>query len=334
MFSYRHAFHAGNHADVLKHLTLVAILKHMTAKESGLTVIDTHAGAGLYRLDGDMARTSSEATQGVHKLFEDTIFKTNRSIPLIESVKSATKLIAKQAASGAPAKSKPVAQSAPPAPALQDYLDALATFNKIEGDPHVYPGSPLLIHSLLRAEVDKLKLFELHPTDYRNLSGHVTQLKAGRMVTVDCANGFEKLRTLLPPPNKRALVLMDPSYEMKSDYGVVSACIQEALLKFPTGTFAIWYPIIPRPEAHSLPKKLKTMAIQAKRSWLQATLNIGQEPPKHAIGEKPSKLVGLRASGIFIINPPHTLKAALNEALPQVVAQLGRGRGKGFSLTS
>ena len=105
-------------------------------------------------------------------------------------------------------------------------------------------------------------------------------------------------------------------------------------MKFPTGTYAIWYPIIPRPEAHSLPKKLKTMAVAAKRPWLQATLNIGLEPPKHAIGEKPSKLVGLRASGMFIINPPHTLKAALQEALPQVVAQLGRGRGKGFTLAS
>ncbi len=332
MFSYRHAFHAGNHADVLKHLTLVAILKHLTDKDAGLTVIDTHAGAGLYRLDGDMARTSEEATQGVHKLFEDTIFKPKRPQAVIESAQDAIKSIATSASRASPAPSKPAALAAPPAPALQDYLDALASFNRIEGDPHVYPGSPLLIHSLLRPEVDKLKLFELHPTDYRSLAGHVTQLKAGRMVTVDCANGFEKLRTLLPPPNKRALVLMDPSYEMKSDYGVVSACIQEALLKFPTGTYAIWYPIIPRPEAHSLPKKLKTMAIQAKRTWLQATLNIGQEPAKHAPGEMPKKLVGLRASGIFIINPPHTLKAALQAALPQIVAQLGRGRGKGFTV--
>jgi 23S rRNA (adenine2030-N6)-methyltransferase len=333
MFSYRHAFHAGNHADVLKHLTLVAILKHLTEKDSGLTVIDTHAGAGLYRLDGDMARTSAEATQGVHKLFEDTIFKPKQPLAHMERAQGAMK----SGASITPAvagKGKPATPSEPPAPALQDYLDALASFNRVEGDPRVYPGSPLLIHSLLRPEVDKLKLFELHPTDYRSLAGHVMQLKAGRMVTVDCANGFEKLRTLLPPPNKRALVLMDPSFEMKSDYGIVSACIQEALLKFPTGTFAIWYPIIPRPEAHSLPKKLKTMATQAKRPWLQATLNIGQEPPKHAIGEKPSKLVGLRASGMFIINPPHTLKASLQEALPQVVAQLGRGRGKGFTLAS
>jgi 23S rRNA (adenine2030-N6)-methyltransferase len=313
MFSYRHAFHAGNHADVLKHLTLVAMLKYLTDKDSALTVIDTHAGAGLYRLDGDMARTSSEATQGVQKLLTGSILKPNEPLALTKSAQNAPETIA---------------------PALQDYLDALASFNTAATGARVYPGSPLLIHSLLRPEADKLKLFELHPTDYRSLSGHVKQLDAGRMVTVDCANGFEKLRTLLPPPNKRALVLMDPSYELKSDYAQVSACIQEALLKFPTGCYAVWYPIIPRPEAHSLPKKLKTMAAQAKKPFLNATLNIGQEPPKHAPGEKPSKLVGLRASGMFIINPPHTLKAALQEALPQVVARLGRGRGKGFTLTS
>jgi 23S rRNA (adenine2030-N6)-methyltransferase len=313
MFSYRHAFHAGNHADVLKHLTLVAILKYLTGKDSALTVIDTHAGAGLYRLDGDMARTSAEATQGVQKLFSKADLEQSQPIAGIKSARNAPEIIA---------------------PALQDYLNALASFNTSATASRVYPGSPMLIHSLLRPEADKLKLFELHPTDYRSLMGHVKQLDAGRMVTVDCANGFEKLKTLLPPPNKRALVLMDPSYELKSDYGVVSACIQEVLLKFPTGCYCVWYPIIPRPEAHSLPKKLKTMAVQAKRPWLQATLNIGQEPAKHAPGEKPSKLVGLRASGMFIINPPHTLKAALQEALPQVVAQLGRGRGKGFTLVN
>ncbi|NJM43286.1 MAG: 23S rRNA (adenine(2030)-N(6))-methyltransferase RlmJ [Brachymonas sp.] len=312
MFSYRHAFHAGNHADVLKHLTLIVTLKYLTDKDSALTVIDTHAGAGLYRLDGDMARTSAEATQGVQKLFSGQILKQNLPLAGKESAQSAINTVA---------------------PVLQDYLDMLASFNTNATGERVYPGSPLIMHRLLRPEADKLKLFELHPTDYRSLSGHVKQLGAGRMVSVDCANGFEKLKTLLPPPNKRALVLMDPSYEMKSDYAQVSACIQEALLRFPTGCYAVWYPIIPRPEAHSLPKKLKTMATQAKKPMLTVTLNIGQEPPKHVPGEKPSKLVGLRASGMCIINPPHTLRAALALALPQLVDKLGRGRGKGFTLT-
>jgi len=311
MFSYRHAFHAGNHADVLKHITLVALLKHLTDKDSALTVIDTHAGAGLYRLDGDMARTSLEATQGVQKLLGASFPQENPPQTLIKPAQFAIKSVA---------------------PALQDYLNALAQFNPSKAAWRVYPGSPLLMHSLLRPEADKLKLFELHPTDYRSLSGHIKQLNAGRMVSADCANGFEKLKALLPPPNKRALVLIDPSYELKSDYSQVSACIQESLQRFPTGCYAVWYPIIARPEAHSLPRKLKTLATQAKRPFLHATLNIGQEPPRHAPGEMPKKLVGLRASGMFIINPPHTLKAALQEALPQVLEQLGRGRGKGWTL--
>jgi 23S rRNA (adenine2030-N6)-methyltransferase len=155
---------------------------------------------------------------------------------------------------------------------------------------------------------------------------------------VDCANGFDKLKTLLPPPApaKRALVLIDPSYELKSDYAAVFATVKDALTRFPTGCFMIWYPIIPRPEAHSLPKKLKTMATQAKRSVLNVTLNIGQEPLVRVPGERlvasDKRINGMRASGVLIINPPHTLKAQLNEALPQLVQALGRGRGKGHTL--
>jgi 23S rRNA (adenine2030-N6)-methyltransferase len=146
----------------------------------------------------------------------------------------------------------------------------------------------------------------------------------------------------LPPPNKRALVLMDPSYEMKSDYARVYAGMQDAMKRFPTGTYAVWYPVIPRAESHDLPRRLKVLAQQAKKSWLHATLNIGMgEDDKTAAPEvhispdgKPMrpKRPGLRESGMFLINPPHTLKASLNEALPQVLAELGRGRGKGFAV--
>jgi 23S rRNA (adenine2030-N6)-methyltransferase len=313
MLSYRHAFHAGNHADVLKHLCLVATVKYLTQKDAGLTVIDTHAGAGLYRLDGDMARTSAEAQEGVYKLF------SLQNSPLVGK------------------KSSDVAINNV-ATAIQDYLAALAHFNPAGNTLQRYPGSPLLMHSLLREGVDKLKLFELHPTDYRALSGHVRQLGAegqgASMVSVDCANGFDQLKTLLPPPlpHKRALVLIDPSYEIKSDYAQVAACVQDAVKRFPMGALAVWYPIIPRPEAHGLPKKLKTMATQAKRPWLHATLNIGQEVTTLTPGQRPPRHTGLRASGMFLINPPFTLKAALQEALPQLVSLLGRGRGKGSTV--
>jgi 23S rRNA (adenine2030-N6)-methyltransferase len=294
MFSYRHGFHAGNHADVLKHMVLIAVLKHLTAKPTALTVVDTHAGAGLYRLDSDFAGTSGEAEDGIVKLLASPL-------------------------------------AAEPPPLVADYLALIASFNP-SGKTRIYPGSPFVTQALLRQEArDKLRLFELHPTDSKALVGHVAQLDAGRQVTVEREDGFEALRALLPPPSRRALVLIDPSYEIKNDYGRVAACIQESLKKFATGTYMVWYPVIPRPEAHELPRRLKTLTNQAGKPWLHATLNIGQAPERARMvnpGEPPQRQ-GLTASGVFLVNPPHTLKAQLQQALPALLEVLGRGRGQG-----
>lgn len=301
MFSYRHAFHAGNHADVLKHTTLIATLRHLMLKEPSITLVDTHAGAGLYRLDGDYAEKGGEAVDGIVKLMG-----------------------ALRSADGSPEAS---------APALDDYLDLIASFNP-GGDLRVYPGSPFVMQSLMRTESrDRLKLFELHPTDSRTLNANMAQLEAGRQIAVSMQDGFEGLRPLLPPPpssggSRRALVLIDPSYEIKSDYAKVSACIQDCLKRFPTGTYLVWYPIIPRAEAHDLPRRLKTLCNHAKRSWLHATLNIGHAPL--APGERP----GLTASGMFVVNPPHTLQKELQLALPRLRDLLGRGRGQAQTLES
>ena len=294
MFSYRHAFHAGNHADVLKHTVLLAVLRYMTQKDTALNVFDTHAGAGLYRLDGDYAKTSEEAAEGFLKLV-------------------ATK------------------PQQPFAPALQDYVDMVAGFNS--GDRwSVYPGSPFIIQSLLR-ERDKLKLYELHPTDTKTLTANVAQLDAGRQVAILREDGFEGLKKFLPPPSRRALVLCDPSYEVKNDYGRVLDMVADALLRFATGTYAVWYPIIPRPEAHDLPKRLKTMANKAGKSWLHATLTVkSSKLTQDAQGEVVRP--GLPASGMFLINPPHTLKAQLKDALPQMVELLGQDSNAAFTLDS
>ncbi len=297
MFSYRHGFHAGNHADVLKHMALIAVLKHLTAKPTALTVVDTHAGAGLYRLDSDFAGTSGEAMDGVVKL-------------------AASELAGD-----------------PGAPALvSDYLQLVASFNP-SGKLKVYPGSPFVTETLLRSEPrDKLWLFELHPTDSKSLTAHVAQMPDARKVAVERADGFENLKRLLPPPSRRGLVLIDPSYEIKNDYARVAAVLQESLKRFATGTYFVWYPVIPRPEAHELPRRLRTLANQAGKPWLHATLNIGQSPQRqdtHTPGVAPPR-PGLTASGIFLVNPPHTLKAALLQTLPKVVDVLGRGRGQAF----
>ena len=302
MFSYRHAFHAGNHADVLKHTMLIAILRHLTQKDSPLVVVDTHAGAGLYRLDGDYAGTSGEATYGVIKLFA--------ALAPADSSKVAIKDIA---------------------PVLQDYMETVAGFNP-SGQLKMYPGSPFITQALLREEArDKLKLFEMHPTDSKALAANIAQLKAGRQVAAARQDGFEGLKAFLPPPSRRALVLIDPSYEIKSDYQKVSGCIQDSLKRFSTGTYVVWYPVIPRPEAHELPRRLKTLANQAGKPWLHATLAIGQAEDRNVPGE-PERGQGLTASGMFVINPPHTLKPALALALPQLLQVLGRGRGKGQTL--
>lgn len=305
MFSYRHAFHAGNHADVLKHTVLIAALKYLTEKEAALTVIDTHAGAGLYRLDGDFAETSGESADGIFRLL------TARNKPIIK----------------ARAGSKSLAAGV--APALQDYLDMVSAFNA-PVSLKVYPGSPFVIHRLLRAH-DKLKLFELHPTDAKTLSANVAQLDAGRQVAVLREDGFEGLKKFIPPVVRRALVLCDPSYEIKSDYARVPAMAADALKRFPTGTYAFWYPIIPRPEAHDLPRKLKTLATKAGKGWLNAQLTVkSSKITTDKLGEEVRP--GLPASGMFVINPPHTLKAAMQAALPQMVEMLGQDRHAAFVL--
>lgn len=299
MFSYRHGFHAGNHADVLKHMVLVAVLKHLTAKPTAISVIDTHAGAGLYRLDSDFADTSGEARDGILKLLASPL-------------------------------------AAQPPALVADYLALVASFNP-SGKGRIYPGSPFVAQALLRREPrDKLWLFELHPTDSKALAGHVAQLEAGRQVSHKRDDGFEGLRALLPPPSRRALVLLDPSYELKTDYGRVATTLQDALKKFATGSYLVWYPVIPRPEAHELPRRLKTLANQAGKPWLHATLNIGQAPERartHTPGEKEPR-PGLTASGVFLVNPPHTLKPALQEALPPLLEVLGRGRGQAHAIES
>ena len=329
MFSYRHAFHAGNHADVLKHATLVAILNHMLEKDAAIMAVDTHAGAGLYRLDGDYAETSGESLEGYKKLVQSQlaakVTPKKEAVAGVSSASIATKNVAKSI--------KTTASAAPTvlAPLLQNYLNVVAEFNKT-GSHRVYPGSPFIIQQLLR-EHDKLKLFELHPTDSRTLSDNIAQLNAGRKIAVLSQDGFEGVKKFLPPPARRALVLCDPSYEMKDDYARVLAMVQDAMVRFATGTYAVWYPIIPRPEAHDLPKRLKTLATKLGKSWLHATLTV-----------KSSKLTtdsegdivrpGLPASGMFIINPPFTLKPALALALPQMVEFLGQDKNAAFGLES
>jgi 23S rRNA (adenine2030-N6)-methyltransferase len=296
MFSYRHAFHAGNHADVLKHTVLVAVMKHLALKEVGFTAIDTHAGAGMYRLDSTDARQSGEAQEG-----------------LLALMRNKSKL------------------SGPMAEALVDYRKVLDHFNQ-QGGLLNYPGSPMIAHHLLR-EQDKLKLFEMHPTDIRTLQTNVDALKAGRQVTVMHEDGFNGLPKYLPPSTRRGLVFIDPSYEIKLDYERVVVAVSIGMKRFSTGTYVVWYPIIPRPQAHSLPRHLTNLARQADKPWLHATLRIKTGARTDGVAGEKAKPVGLVDSGVVIINPPFTLYEQLQQALPQMVQLMGQDHLAGFSLT-
>lgn len=287
MFSYRHAFHAGSHADILKHLIIIQLVKYLQEKPGSLSIVDTHAGAGLYNLQDGFAAISQESAGGIVRL-KDYLASTGTHVP--ESV--------------------------------SNYLACVAVENASE-DTALYPGSPFILARLLRPQ-DRLRLFELHPNEIDILRSNMNQLGLDKQIDVYAADGFSRLKGLLPPPSRRGLVLIDPSYEDKQDYRHLEACLEEGLSRFATGCFAIWYPVIARRESIALPDRLKAIAKAHQRTWLRAELRI-----ENAAGER-----RLQASGVFIINPPWTLQDHLKNALPILKNALGMDSGTGYSLQS
>ena len=286
MFSYRHAFHAGSHADILKHLTLIHLVEYLQEKPGALTIIDTHAGAGIYSLKDGFAAVSKEAEGGIFKLLKFI----EAGHPTSESVKK--------------------------------YLELIQAEN-VEGALTTYPGSPFILARLLRPQ-DRLKLFELHPKEIDILRHNIRELKEAKQIDVYAEDSFARLKGLLPPPSRRGLVLIDPSYEDKQDYRYLEVALEEALQRFATGCYAIWYPILSRRESAGLPDRLKKIAASHKRSWLHAELRVENAP-----GER-----RLQASGMFIINPPWTLEKYLADALPNLAKALGIDGGAQFLLKS
>ena len=290
MFSYRHAFHAGSHADILKHLTLIHLVSYLQEKPGALTIIDTHAGAGIYSLKDGFATVSKEADGGIFRLKQFSQDYEKLDKPLGEGVKD-----------------------------FMECIDAQNLGNEVD----VYPGSPFIFASLLRPQ-DRLKLFELHPKEIDILRHNVSQLKQAKQIDVYAQDSLSRLKGLLPPPSRRGLVLIDPSYEDKQDYRYLETVMEEALQRFATGCYAIWYPIIPRRESVGLPDRMKKIVTSHQRAWLQTELRVENVP-----GER-----RLQASGMFIINPPWTLKKYLAQALPILVKALGQDSGAQFVLNS
>jgi 23S rRNA (adenine2030-N6)-methyltransferase len=283
MFSYRHAFHAGNHADVLKHAVLLHVINYLQQKDGALMVVDTHAGAGAYGLAQGHAQVSGEYAGGIGKLW------TAQPLP----------------------------------PLLAQYVQAVKNFNA-NGLLQHYPGSPVLLQQTLRAH-DKLRLFELHTTDFPLLAHNMQACRAPKQIQTLHADGFAGLKAFLPPPSRRALVLIDPPYEDKRDYKHVASTLADALKRFATGTYIVWWPILLRPESRNFCATLKQVAQAAQAKWLHASVHVAELTPQ-------SK--GLVASSVFVLNPPYTLHGALQEALPVLENQLSAGPGAAHALAS
>jgi len=292
MLSYRHAFHAGNHADVLKHMVTIQLMRYLGQKDTPYMVVDTHAGGGVYALDGNYASKNAEYETGIGPLWERT------DLP----------------------------------EAVADYVQLVKDLNP-SGKMRYYPGSPYCANQVMR-EQDRLRLFELHTTEskiladnFRKLDAHAAEqgkrpTSRGKRVMIERGDGFLALKALLPPPSRRALVLIDPPYEDKRDYQKVKEALQDALVRFPTGTYAVWYPVLQRIESKQFSDRLKRLGA---KSWINVTLSISSPSPDG---------FGLHTSGMFILNPPWTLLATLKEVMPYLVKVLGRDSGAGFLLES
>ncbi len=276
MLSYRHGFHAGNHADVIKHVALVALLRILTRKDKPLVVLDTHAGAGMYSLEQGFAMRNEEFRDGIAVLWERNDL---------------------------------------PAP-VADYLDQVRAMNA-DGVLRQYPGSPRIALGVLRPQ-DRLRLFELHSTEGQILAQQFAQ--DGRRVAVTVGDGFAGLKAMLPPQSRRGLVLIDPSYELASDYRAVVTALRDGMQRFATGTYAVWYPLLQRRDAIELPDKLRQAT---SVDWLDVALQVKAPSPAG---------LGLHGSGMFIVNPPWTFSEQMLGIMPWLTRALAQDATASFRL--
>ena len=264
MLSYLHGYHAGNHADVLKHTVLTALLARLVAKDKPLRYVDTHAGAGGYDLRARAAQHNREHEGGVGKLWDAT---------------------------DAPS-------------AVSRWLALAQRFNG-DGALKRYPGSPWLARESLRP-IDDLFLFELHPAEHRALK---EACGGDRRTKVLREDGLAACIGLVPPPSKRALVFVDPSYELRDEHRDVVDALEKLHARFATGAFAIWYPVIERRWVERYERALRA-AVGAVSTY---ELNIARDRREG----------GLVGSGMFLVNAPWQLADELGEALPWLAQRLG-----------
>lgn len=278
--NYRHAYHAGNFGDVLKHAALASILTYLKKKPQPFRVIDVHAGIGRYDLTGVEAGKTGEWRDGIGRL---------------------------------------IGPGAAPLPAdvaaiLAPYLDTVRALN-LPGCIDAYPGSPLVARYLLRSD-DRLVANELHPEDHAMLEA---ELGRDRQVKIHNMDAWTAVKALLPPPERRGLLVIDPPYEQPDEMAKAVAAIDEAIKRFATGVLMVWYPIKASGEHRMLREAMSE-----------------REPLKALIAEvtvRPEvEARGLNGSGLLVVNPPWTLHDELSILLPFLAERLAQRKGGGHRL--
>ncbi|MDR2053469.1 MAG: 23S rRNA (adenine(2030)-N(6))-methyltransferase RlmJ [Treponema sp.] len=300
MLSYRHIFHAGNSADVLKHCVLVYCLDYLGRKEKPFFVVDTHAGAGGYTLE---TRAKEKAAAGWEW--------ENGAGRLLDAAGRP-----KAAVAGLPLLSRYL-EAASAAACGGTALPGADTDNgggKAGEGVWRYAGSPSLIRTLLGKQ-DRAALFELHPADFALLA---EEFGRDRRFLVRKEDGLAGLKSLLPPPQRRGCIFIDPSYELREDYEAVRDALRGALRRFAAGLYIIWYPLLagtdkPEKPGHEFAEDL--LALYPGNRCL-VELRTGPIPKR-----------GMYGSGLAIYNPPWTLKTALEENMGGLTALLSGGRG-------
>jgi 23S rRNA (adenine2030-N6)-methyltransferase len=258
--NYRHGYHAGNFADVVKHVALVAILLHLRKKDTAFSVVDSHAGRGAYDLTGTEAAKTGEAQGGVARLLD-------------------------------------LAGEMPEA--LSSYL----SFVK-EGGSNTYPGSPLIAAKLLRPH-DRLIAVEKHSEEFAALKD---VLAPYRNATSENTDGYARALKLLPPPSRRGLVLMDPPFESPDEFSALAGTVREAIRKFATGIYLLWYPIKSEAEAKAFVGEVLAGGIARA-----LTVDIKVAAPEGKLGR----------AGLLVINPPYGFDRAMQATAAAIAPRLG-----------
>ena len=268
--NYRHGFHAGNFADVLKHAVLTRILAHLNTKDAPYRIVDTHAGAGRYDLGSEEALRTHEWKDGIARIDRSPL------APAVETI-------------------------------LKPWRDALSGARALFG-PDAYPGSPWLCRQAMRAD-DRLIAAELHPQTHKRLAAVLGRDQRCKALAID---GWNALRGNVPPKERRGLVLIDPPFEGKDEFATLEAQFIAAHRKWPTGIYALWYPVKDRRAVENL-----LTAIMAA--------GIGRLLRMEIDVDRPEAAGGLSATGLLVVNPPWTLAHEARILLPALTERLAQG---------